>query len=92
MHGFDKLFATEKKGPLLAASSCTFKKPLQYPGNLIVEISVSFVKNTSFGLKHFIKNDTGEIAAEADDVIVYFDYIKNEKIPLSETIKHQLQN
>lgn len=44
---------------------------------------MEFMKNTSFGLHHRILNTHGEIAAEAHDVIVNFDFNKNEKIAIS---------
>ena len=39
-----------------------------------------FIRNTSFSLKHIIVDDQGHIAAEAEDVIVMYDFNKKEKI------------
>ncbi len=89
--GLTEMFEVEKKGPLLAACSCKFLKPLFYPGKITVETETSFIKNTSFGLKHFIKNENDEIAAEAEDVVVFFDYNRNEKIQLTEGIIQELE-
>jgi acyl-CoA thioester hydrolase len=88
--GLTELFTNENKGPLLAACSCRFLKPLFYPGNIRIEIENSFVKTTSFGLRHTIKNDAGESAAEAEDVVVLFDYNTNEKILLTARILDEL--
>src|ERR1700722_16166599 len=49
---FDSDFKTKKIGPLLVSSSCQFKKPLFYPGNITIEARVDFIKNSSFGISH----------------------------------------
>ncbi|GET28541.1 hypothetical protein [Prolixibacter sp. SD074] len=40
---------------------------------------INFIKKTSFGVYHQILNDKGEIAAEAQDVMVMFDFEENGK-------------
>jgi acyl-CoA thioester hydrolase len=82
-----KHFTDFKIGPMLAATSCQFKKPLFYPGNATIKTGVAFMKNTSFGLFHHILNQQGELVATAEDVIVMFDYNTNEKIQIPEDIR-----
>jgi acyl-CoA thioester hydrolase len=88
--GYNKLFDREKKGPLLAACSCKFIRPLFYPGEIEIGIKTSFVKTTSFGLHHRIFNNDGEVAAEAEDVVVFFDYNKNEKLTIPDEFRKAL--
>jgi len=76
-------FGTTKTGPILLSTGCQFIKPLFYPGNITVEARIEFMKNTSFGLHHRILNDKQEVCAEAHDVIVNFDFNKNEKKTIS---------
>src|SRR5659263_91986 len=56
-----------KIGPILASTSCQFRKILFYPGNVTVCSKVDLIKNTSFRLLHEIRNDQDEISAEAHD-------------------------
>jgi acyl-CoA thioester hydrolase len=84
------LYAEKKMGPMLASSSCQFKKPLFYPGNITVVTKVGFVKTTSFSLQHLILNEKNEIAAEAEDIVVFYDFNKGEKLPLSKEILNQM--
>jgi len=49
---------------------------------------MEFIKNTSFGIHHRIRNEDGGIAAEAHDIIVTYDFNKNEKVPVSDEFKH----
>jgi acyl-CoA thioester hydrolase len=88
--GFSKTFAETGIGPMLLSTGCRFIQPLFYPGNITVQACVQFIKNTSFGIRHHILNDKGELAAEAEDVIVVFDFNKNEKVPVSAGLKESI--
>jgi len=78
-------------GPILASTNCNFLKPLFYPGNIIIEARIEFIKNTSFGIHHQIKNHLNEIAAEAHDVIVVYDFNKNEKVIFPPELRMKVQ-
>ena len=80
--GINASFKENKLGPILLSSSCQFKKQLLYPGNIIVKTGINFIKTTSFGIHHHIIDKQGDIVAEAEDVIVMFDFMKNEKVPV----------
>lgn len=77
-----RIFDEKKLGPILLSTGCQFIKPLHYPGNIVVESRIEFIRNTSFGIHHRILNDNSEISAEAHDVIVMYDFNSNEKIPV----------
>ncbi len=85
--GLSVLFTESKIGPILLSTDCQFIKPLFYPGNIVIECRIEFIKNTSFGIHHRILNDQNEVAAEAHDVIVTFDFNKNEKVPVSDEFR-----
>lgn len=78
--GLSKMHAEQNKGPMLAATSCTFYKPLYYPGNITVETSLEFIRTTSFGLHHRILNSDSAVAAEAHDVVVLYDFTDGTKL------------
>jgi acyl-CoA thioester hydrolase len=85
--GYADAFKTTRIGPTLLSTGCQFILPLFYPGNIIIESRVEFIRNTSFGLHHRILNNANEVVAEAHDVIVNFDFNKNEKVQLSADFK-----
>jgi len=89
--GLDQLFKTSNHGPILASCHCNFKLPLFYPGKVKVETHCVYIKNTSFSFQHLLHNDKGEIAAEATDIIVMYDFNKNEKIPFPPGIKSKFE-
>jgi acyl-CoA thioester hydrolase len=84
------LFEETKTGPMLASTSCTFLKPLHYPGNIIVQVRLEFTKNTSFGLHHQILDETGEVAAEGHDVVVVYDFINKQKASIPGHIRENI--
>lgn len=86
--GLAASFAQTRIGPILLSTGCQFLKPLHYPGNIVVEARMEFLRNTSFGLHHRIRNEEDIIVAEAHDVIVNFDFNKNEKTPISEAFRN----
>src|SRR5436190_1104027 len=71
--GVTKLHSEKNVGPMLASTSLQFKKPLFYPGQVIIKTKIGFVKTTSFSLQHILMNDKEEIAGEAEDIIVLYD-------------------
>lgn len=89
--GIDQDFRKTGIGPMLASTSCQFKKPLFYPGNILVEASVISIGNTSFKLNHRIWDQKGELAATGEDVVVLFDFNKNEKVVIPEEIRKMIE-
>ncbi len=87
LSGLAGSFSKTKIGPILLSTSCQFLTPLFYPGNIVVECRIEFIKNTSFGIHHRILNEQSQVAAEAHDVIVNFDFNKNEKSAISEQFR-----
>lgn len=85
--GLAASFSETKIGPILLSTGCQFIKPLHYPGNIIVEVQMEFMKTTSYGLHHRIIAENGDIAAEAHDVIVNYDFKKDEKTPISHAFR-----
>ena len=78
-------------GPNLASSSCQFRKPLFYPGNITIQSRLEFIKNTSFGIHHQIFNQANELCAEAHDVVVMFDFNKNEKVQIGDEMREEMK-
>lgn len=90
--GIDRLFKEQKIGPALAKTSCSFLRPVHYPGNIRVELKVDWIKNSSFQLHHFIYDANENLCAEGEDVVVLFDYTDGKKHPLTEEYIAQLSD
>ena len=89
--GLTNLHSDMQIGPMLAATSCQFRKPLFYPGKIIIEAGMHEIRNTSFTLHHRILNAQGELAAEAEDVIVMYNFQANEKVNFPEELLKKVE-
>jgi len=89
--GLTKAHRETNIGPLLASCKCDFKSTLHYPGEITIFSRVEFIKNTSFSICHKILNEIGEIAAEAQDIMVMFDFNRNEKVPFPAELKSKIE-
>lgn len=74
----------------VAATNCQFKKPLYYPGEIVVKTKVAWIKNSSLQLDHVIINQNNEVSAEGSDVIVIFDYAANTKVNVPAGVKEKI--
>lgn len=86
-----QLQAEKRMGPILASMNSQFRKPLFYPGKVSVVSKVNWIKNTSFSIQHEVLNENGESAAEIQDIIVFYDFLKNIKANLPVDIKKRIE-
>lgn len=89
--GLTELHDRHKLGPMLASTGIRFRKPLFYPGQITIAARIGFVKNTSFSIEHVIINSDNEIVAEAEDIVVLFDFNKGEKSPLPASLIEDME-
>jgi acyl-CoA thioester hydrolase len=85
------LYKQQAIAPMLLSSQCRFLKPLFYPGQLKIRASITYIKNTSFGIKHQLLNDKAELVAEAEDVIVLIDGRTGEKTVVPDNIRAKIR-
>lgn len=78
-------------GLMLASCKCDFKLPLFFPGQVTIHSRVEFIKNTSFGIHHHLVNDKDEVVAEADDVMVMFDFVSNENVSFPQEVRERIE-
>ena len=88
--GIYKMYENSNMGTMLVSTHCDFKKSLYYPGKAIVKTKLDFIKNSSFGLKHLILDETNEICAEGKDVVVCYDFDKDKTFKIPEDLREKL--
>lgn len=89
--GMDVTKQPDSIGIMLASCTCKFMKPLFFPGTISIHVSVDFIKNTSFGFHHQILNEQNEVVAEAHDVMVMYDFNKNEKTLIPDELRKMME-
>ena len=89
--GLMQLQAEKNIGPILASINCQFCKPLFYPGQVTIYSNIDLIKNSSFRIQHQTYNDNHELAAEAQDIIVFYDFINDIKLTLPAEIRTNIE-
>jgi acyl-CoA thioester hydrolase len=79
-------------GPILKSTHCTFKIPLTYPDTISVGARVSTVKEDRFVMRYRVASHRhAKIAAEGEGVLVTFNYIEKQKVPVPEALHQKIQ-
>lgn len=88
--GLAGVFRRERKGPILASVHCDFLAPLHYPGTIRIHTRLAEVGNSSFQLVHEVFSDQGRLCATGRDVLVMYDHVAQEKIPVPDVLRQML--
>lgn len=90
--GLEPLGPKMTRGPILAATSCQFRRPVAHPDVLTCETWVRSIGRTSFVLAYRLTSQTGgDTVAEGDSAVVFYDYAAAEKVPLPDDLRRRLE-
>jgi len=81
---FARLFREARLGPILASVRCDFRRQVTYPARVRIGARITRLGNSSLTMVHTVtKADSGELLAEGDSTVVFFDYAaqKSTRIP-----------
>jgi acyl-CoA thioester hydrolase len=82
----------KSEGMILLKTTATYKKPVTYPANVVVDLYAGRTGNTSFDLLNTLTVEgDNEPACEAEFVIVWFDYINNKPKVIPEFLRDLLR-
>ena len=85
---YSKLMKDEGKGPILASTSCRFRKPLRYPDQLTIGARVSELADDRFTMQYRICSHTLQgVAADGEGLVVSYDYRANAKTRIPASIR-----
>ena len=78
-------------GPILAATSARFRKPLTWPDVVLIGARVASVGADRFTLEHrLVSRRLGAVAAEGDGLVVTFDYRRGAKVPIPDELRRRI--
>ena len=89
--GISQLHAEQNVGAILASIHTQFLKPLFYPGNVTVFSRVEYIKTSSFKIHYEIYNDKNELAAEAQDILVLYDFDRKHKLAIPSDLRKKFE-
>lgn len=78
-------------GPILAETSCRFRKPLTYPDTIWIGVKADAVGNDRFMMRMCLVSEKLQmIAAEGTALIVAYDYAAKRKVDLPAFVKQNI--
>jgi acyl-CoA thioester hydrolase len=79
-------------GPMLASCACDFRAPLFFPGQVIITSRVLHIGKTSFSIGHVLTGSDGQTVAEAKDVMVMYDFNRNQKVEVTPELRARIRD
>jgi acyl-CoA thioester hydrolase len=91
--GLIDLFTAERIGPILASTSCDYRRQLKFPDTVHVGVRATRIGRTSLGLEHVIVSQSQvAVAAEGSSTVVIFDYRTNKSHPVPPLIRQAIHD
>jgi len=86
--GFSKMQAETGIGPILSWTDCRFRRALTYPDTVSIGTRIRDVESDRFVMDSVIVSHAmRQVAAEGQQRVVIYDYRKNQKAPLPDSIR-----
>jgi len=80
-------------GPILAASSCDYRRSIVFPDTVHVGIRATRIGRSSIGLEHrIISQEQGVIATEGTSTAVFYDYAAGRPHPVPEDVRKAIED
>ena len=79
-------------GPILASTSCRFRRAVTYPDRVTVGARVEVVEADRFLMGYrVVSQATGEVVADGEGLVVMYDYAAGEKAAVPDTIREAIE-
>lgn len=80
-------------GPILASTRCRFRRPLEYPDQVVVGARVRQLQPDRFSMEYrVVSRSHGVIAAEGDGAIVSYDYRSGAKALVPDPVRRAIES
>jgi acyl-CoA thioester hydrolase len=79
-------------GPILAASSCDYRRSIVFPDSVRVGIRATRIGRSSIGLEHRIVSEEQKVlAAEGISTVVFYDYGAGRSHPVPDEVRRAIE-
>ena len=90
--GFIEVMRSTGIGPILASTSCKFRKPLTFPDTVFVGARVSQVEEDRFVMQYrLVSQKLNAVAAEGEGLIVSYSYDKQKKVSIPSGVRKRIE-
>ena len=83
----DEPWMTDEMGPVVATATLNFRRPIEYPASIAVELFTERLGNTSVTIGHRILADDGTLHADGHVVAVWIDRRSGKPVPLPAAVR-----
>jgi acyl-CoA thioester hydrolase len=91
--GLIGLWDARQLGPILAASSCDYRRSIVFPDTVRVGIRATRIGRSSIGLEHrIVSEDQDALAAEGTSTTVFYDYAASRPHPVPEELRKAIES
>jgi acyl-CoA thioester hydrolase len=78
-------------GPILAATSARYRRPLTYPDTIRVAVRVPVVDEDRFSMEYRLASQKlAAVAAEGTGTIVSYHYARGSKVPIPDELRRRI--
>jgi acyl-CoA thioester hydrolase len=75
-------------GPILAALSCNYRIPVEFPDTVHIGTRVTHMGNSSFKMSHVIVSTAHQaVAADLDSTLVFYNYTQSKPTRLPDELR-----
>jgi acyl-CoA thioester hydrolase len=90
--GLSDLMEREKIGPILAAITCNYRRPVTYPDTVRCGARISRLGRSSLTMEHRIYSEGQDcLVADAQSTLVVFDYNRQVSQPIPDDIRRKIE-
>jgi acyl-CoA thioester hydrolase len=90
--GLSELMEREQVGPILAAITCNYRRPVTHPDTIRCGARITRLGRSSLTMEHVIYSEAQEAAAaDAQSTLVVFDYKGQASRPIPDDIRRAIE-
>ena len=90
--GLRDLMRAEGIGPILAAISCNYRRPVTYPDQVQVGAQITRLGRSSLTMNHLIYSEAQQqVVADATSTLVVFDYNRQASQAIPDDVRRQIE-
>jgi acyl-CoA thioester hydrolase len=90
--GLKKHLRGDQLGPILASSSCDYRRPIVFPDTVRVGVRATRIGRTSIAVEHRIVSEAQKaLAAEGTATAVFYDYASGRPHPVPDDVRRAVE-
>ena len=89
--GINEPWVTPNTAPVVASTTLNFRRPIEYPASIFVELFTERLGNSSMVIGHRILAEDGSLHCDGNVVMVWIDRQSGKASPLPDAVRRAAQ-